>query len=45
MAYLIMSAIESTQDLAEDLRIVFLCFPPYNFGEGLLRFLPHFTRA
>ena len=37
MAFVIMDSINSTKELAETLRLVFLCFPPYNLGEGLLR--------
>lgn len=37
MAYVIMDSIDSTKPLAKTLRPLFLCFPPYNLGEGLLR--------
>jgi ABC-type glutathione transport system ATPase component len=37
MAFVIMNSIESTKPLAKAMRYVFVFFPPYNLGEGLLR--------
>ena len=35
-AYFIMRSIESTEDLAETLRVIFRAWPAYNVGDGLI---------
>lgn len=43
-AYLIMRSIDTTADLAENLRPLFRCWPAYNVGDGLVALSDSFLR-